>query len=124
MEIIRHVIKNSRRGALLHTVILSCCLLIVYWIVTKNQQHMVETKSVRGTVYQAATGEPVAGAMVMITAGSYEHPDIAAQSDEQGVFFLPEIKIPGTYTLLIRYNDQAKTVRLTINNDHTIKIPV
>lgn len=85
---------------------------------------MTSTKSVKGMLYRAATGKPVEGAMVMIAGGPYEHPDIAAQSDEEGNFYLPDIQIPGTYTLLIHYNDQSKKVTISIGTDSTLKIPL
>jgi hypothetical protein len=85
---------------------------------------MSATKSVRGLLYKAASGQPVEGAMVMITGGAYEHPDIASQSDEHGSFYLPAIRVPGTYTLLINYNEQQKTVTVNISGDSILKIPL
>lgn len=79
------------------------------------------TKSVKGILHDSS-GKLVSGAMVMITGGSYEHPDIASQSDEKGVFYLPEIKIPGTYTLLIRHNDQSKTVSVQVDTDTVLNV--
>jgi hypothetical protein len=83
---------------------------------------MTVTKSVKGVLHDRSSGKPVAGAMVMITGGSYEHPDIASQSDEAGIFYLPEIKVPGTYTLLIRHHEQSKTVSVHVNADSVIQI--
>ena len=71
-------------------------------------------------VHSSSSGKPLEGAIVMITGGSYEHPDIASQSDEQGVFYLPEIKIPGTYNLLIRHDDQSKKIEVHLNRDSVI----
>lgn len=85
---------------------------------------MTTTKSVQGILYTAATGKPVEGAMVMIADGTYEHQDIASQSDAAGVFYLPEIRVPGTYTLLIHYNDQSKTVTVNITAGSVLKIPL
>ena len=82
---------------------------------------MTETKSVKGIVHTSA-GIPLEGVIVMITGGSYEHPDIAAQSDEQGVFYLPEIKVPGTYYLLIRYEDQSREIEVHLNKDSVISV--
>ncbi len=48
---------------------------------------MTETKSVKGIVHSADSGKPLNSVIVMITGRSYEYPDIASQSDEQGVFF-------------------------------------
>ena len=75
---------------------------------------MTVTKSVKGILHDHASGKPVAGATVMITGGSYEYPDIASQSDEEGVFYLPEIRLPGTYTLLIRHGSQSKSMSVQV----------
>src|SRR5690349_5859897 len=112
MEKSGHVTKQKRKGWLWITVILSC-FLIAYWLIKNNSYHMTSaTTSVKGSLYKAATGAPIEGAIVMIAEGSYEHPDIAAQSDEQGNFYLPNIQVPGTYTLLINYSNESK--RLTV----------
>jgi hypothetical protein len=83
---------------------------------------MTETKSVKGIIHSSSTGKPLEGVTVMITGGSYEHPDIASQSDKEGVFYLSEVKVPGTYNLLIRYNDQSKTIEVHLNRDSVISI--
>lgn len=83
---------------------------------------MTETKSVKGIVYSSSSGKPLEGVTVMITEGTYEHPDIASQSDEQGIFYLPEIKIPGTYYLLIQREDQSKTIEVHLNKDSEIHV--
>jgi hypothetical protein len=83
---------------------------------------MSETKSVKGIIRSSSTGKPMEGVTVMITGGSYEHPDIASQSDDQGVFYLPEVKVPGTYYLLIQHNDQSKTIEVHLNKDSEIHV--
>ncbi len=82
------------------------------------------TTSVRGVLYRSATGAPVEGAIVMIAEGSYEHPDIAAQTDDQGNFSLPELQVPGTYTLLINYSNQSKRLTVNITKDSVLRIPL
>jgi hypothetical protein len=82
------------------------------------------TTSVKGVLYKSATGTPVEGAIVMIAEGSYEHPDIAAQSDEQGTFYLHEIRVPGTYTLLINYSNESKRLTVNITKDSVLRIPL
>ena len=79
------------------------------------------TKSVKGVLYKAATGQPVEGAMVMIAEGG-EHQDIASQSDAQGTFYLPEIQVPGTYTLLINYSNESRKITVNISKDSILKI--
>jgi len=81
------------------------------------------TRSVKGMLYKAATGQPVAGAMVMIAEGG-EHQDIASQTDAQGTFFLPEIQVPGTYTLLINYSDESRKITVSISKDSILRIPL
>ena len=83
---------------------------------------MTETKSVKGIVHSSSSGKPLEGVTVMITGGSYEHHDIASQSDEEGIFYLPEIKVPGTYYLLIRYEDQSKEIEVHLNKDSVISV--
>lgn len=115
------VVFKRRKGWWLLAAVLSCFFI---WVLTKNNYHMTATKSVRGMLYKATSGQPVEGAMVMIADGTYEHPDIASQSDEQGSFFLPAIKVPGTYTLLINFNEQSKTVTVNITGDSVLRIPL
>jgi len=124
MEKLRHVSKPRRKGWLLITVILFC-FLIAYWLLQYNSYHMTSTNtSVKGFLYKSATGAPIEGAIVMIAEGSYEHPDIAAQTDEQGAFYLPNLRIPGTYTLLINYSNESKKLTVNINKDSVLKIPL
>ena len=86
---------------------------------------MTTTASVKGKVYSSASGQPVEGATIMVTGGDYEHQDIASQSDEQGVFYLPELQLPGTYTLQIHSSNESKTVTVNINSKDTVlKIPL
>jgi hypothetical protein len=99
-------------------------ILFIIWVFTKNNYQMTSTKSVQGMLYRAASGQPVEGAMVMIAEGAYEHPDIASQSDEQGTFYLSGVRVPGTYTLLINYHEQSKTVTVNITGDSVLKIPL
>jgi hypothetical protein len=122
MEKSRHVIAKSRKVGI--TILLSC-FLILYWLIKFNNYHMTTTtKSVKGVLYKAATGQPIEGAMVMIADGSYEHPDIASQSDAQGTFYLPEIQVPGTYTLLINYSEESRKITVSITKDSILKIPL
>lgn len=83
---------------------------------------MTETKSVKGIVYSSSSGKPLEGAIVTITGGSHEYPDIAAQSDGQGIFYLPEIKIPAMYYLLIKHGDESKTIEVHLNRDSEIHV--
>ena len=84
---------------------------------------MIVTASVKGILYDAANGQPISDAIIMITEGPYEHPDIAAQTNTDGVFYLPDLKLPGTYTLQINANNNTKTIQATIENkDDILKI--
>lgn len=124
MEKSGYVNKQNRKGWLMISVILSC-FLIAYWLIKSNNFYMTaNTTSVRGVVYKSATGAPVEGAIVMIAEGSYQHSDMASQTDEQGNFSLPNIQVPGTYTLLINYGTGSKRVTLNITKDTVLKIPL
>ncbi|OQP62147.1 hypothetical protein A3860_29810 [Niastella vici] len=124
MEKSGHVTKQKRKGWLWITVILSC-FLIAYWLIKNNTYTMTTAStSVKGVLYKSATGAPIEGAIVMIAEGSYEHPDIAAQSDEQGNFYLPNIQVPGTYTLLINYSNESKRLTVHITKDSVLRIPL
>jgi hypothetical protein len=83
---------------------------------------MSETKSIKGIVHSSETGQLMKGVTLMITEGSYAHSDIAAESDEQGVFYLPEVKVPGTYTLLVQHNDKSRNIEVHLNKDSVISI--
>ena len=124
MEKLRHVNKQNRKGWLAITVILSC-FMIAYWLIKNNNFYMTSgTTSVKGVLYKSATGAPIEGAIVMVAEGSYEHPDIAAQSDEEGAFYLPDLRVPGTYTLLINYSNESKRLTVNITKDSVLKIPL
>jgi hypothetical protein len=124
MEKSGYVNKQDRKGWLMVSVILSC-FLIAYWLIKSNNYMTAgSTTSIRGIVYESATGNPVGGAIVMIAEGSYQHSDMASQTDEQGNFSLPNIQVPGTYTLLINYNNNSKRVTLNITKDSVLKIPL
>jgi hypothetical protein len=125
MEKSGHVNKQNRKGWLMISVILSC-FLIAYWLIKSNNFYMTtgNTTSVRGVVYKSATGAPVEGAIVMIAEGSYQHSDMASQTDEQGNFSIPNIQVPGTYTLLINYGTGSKRVTMNITKDTVLKIPL
>ncbi|HEY8896321.1 MAG TPA: carboxypeptidase-like regulatory domain-containing protein [Niastella sp.] len=124
MEKSGYVNKQDRTGWLIISAILFC-FLIAYWLIKSNNYMTAgNTTSVRGVVYKSATGNPVEGAIVMIAEGSYQHSDMASQTDEQGNFSLPNIQVPGTYTLLINYNNESKRVTLNINKDSVLRIPL
>src|SRR5687767_4908360 len=125
MEEFRHVYKQNRKGWLAISVILSC-FLIGYWLIKNNNFVMTtgNTTSVKGVLYKSATGAPIEGAIVMVAEGSYEHPDIAAQTDSQGNFYLPDLHVPGTYTLLINYSNESKRLTVNITKDSVLRIPL
>ena len=124
MEKPGYVNKQNRKGWLAITALLSC-FLIAYWSIKNNNFYMTSgSTSVKGVLYKSATGTPVEGAIVMIAEGSHEHPDIAAQSDENGMFYLPDIQIPGTYTLLINYSNESKRLTVNITEDSVLRIPL
>ena len=80
------------------------------------------TTSVKGVLYKSATGTPIEGAIVMIAEGSYEHPDIAAQTDDQGVFFVPNFQVPGPYNQLINYSNEAKKLKFKNKKESVFRI--
>lgn len=81
--------------------------------------------SINGKVFDAASGQPVPNAIIMITGGTHDHPDIASQSDDEGNFALPSLEIPGTYNLLINNNDVRKELTIQIDNKDTVlQIPL
>ena len=125
MEKSGHVNKQNRKGWLAIIAILSC-FLIAYWLIKNNNLVMSSgtTTSVKGVLYKSATGTPIEGAIVMIAEGSYEHPDIAAQTDAQGNFSLLELQVPGTYTLLINYSNESKRLTVNIAKDSVLRIPL
>lgn len=82
---------------------------LIYWITHSKE-------------YSSSSGKPLEGATVTITGGAYEYPDTVSQSDAEGVFFLPEIKIPAMYYLLIQHGDQSKTIEVHLNRDSEIHV--
>ena len=83
---------------------------------------MSELKNVKGIVYSSSSGKPLQGAVVTVTGGSYEYPDIAAQSDEEGVFSLQQIKIPAMYYLSIKHGDESHNIEVHLNKDSEIHV--
>jgi hypothetical protein len=66
----------------------------------------------------------MASPFVMVAERSYEHPGIAAPTDEQGTFCLPNLRISGTYTVLINYSNESKKLTMNINKDSVLKTPL
>ncbi len=80
---------------------------------------MNTTYSVKG-ILQTANHQPVENAIVMITEGDYEFPDIASVSNEKGEFYLSNIRLPGNYTLQINNNDSIFKKKLFIAEKDTV----
>ena len=45
--------------------------------------------------------QPIPSAMIMINKGDHPFQDIATYTDEQGLFYLPNLIIPGNYEIKI-----------------------
>lgn len=61
-----------------------------------------------------SSGNPVAGAIVMVTSGTAPFNDMANISNESGEFHLSNLA-PGTYTLQVRYNNTLKSFRVNLS---------
>lgn len=86
---------------------------------------MNKNASINGILFDAISGKPVPDAIIMITGGTHEHPDIASQSDNEGHFSLPSLQIPGTYHLLVNYNERSKEITVNIEKQDTVlRIPL
>lgn len=74
---------------------------------------MPATKTVKGIVYDQQ-GRPATDAVVMVTRSAHAMPDIAANADAKGEFYLDNLVLPGSYTLLINHqgNNTSKTISL------------
>ncbi|MBK8089537.1 MAG: carboxypeptidase regulatory-like domain-containing protein [Chitinophagaceae bacterium] len=80
---------------------------------------MNTTYSVKG-ILQTAGHRPVENAIVMITEGDYEFPDIASVSNEKGEFYLSNIHLPGNYTLQINSEDTSFKRKFFITAKDTV----
>jgi len=80
---------------------------------------MNTTYSVKG-ILQTANHQPVENAIVMITEGDYEFPDIASVSNEKGEFYLSNIHLPGNYTLQIKNDDTSFKKKFFITEKDTV----
>lgn len=80
---------------------------------------MNTTYSVKG-ILQTAGHHPVENAIVMITEGDYEFPDIASVSNEKGEFYLSNIHLPGNYTLQINNGDTSFKQKFFITAKDTV----
>jgi hypothetical protein len=87
---------------------------------TSKQKAMdTTTYSVKGVLH-TANNQPVENAIVMITEGDYEFPDIASVSNEKGEFYLSNIHLPGNYTLQINSDDTSFKKKFFINTKDTV----
>lgn len=80
---------------------------------------MANRSSIKG-ILTHKNGGPVADAVVMIKAGSYEFNDIASVSNDQGEFYVSDIVIPGRYTLQIQGESVTVTKEIDIQTPDTI----
>jgi hypothetical protein len=64
-------------------------------------------KSITGII-KNSEGKPLEDAIITITQGSSEFPDIASVSDSNGNFSLQIVQVPGTYTIQANYQGNAK----------------
>lgn len=126
MESARHVIGTDYHWKRWAAIAASLFILFTgVFIIIKILPDMSTNASISGKVFDASSGEPVPNAIIMITGGTHEHPDIASQSDEDGNFALPSLEIPGTYNLLINNNNVSKELTINIDNKDTVlKIPL
>ena len=126
MESIRHVAAGDYHWKRWAAIAASLFILFTaLFIIIKISPDMSTNASINGIIFDAASGKPVPNAIIMITGGTHEHPDIASQSDENGSFALPALEIPGTYNLLINNNEVSKELTININNKDTVlKIPL
>jgi hypothetical protein len=76
-------------------------------------------KSVKGIVYDKL-GRPAADAVIMITGSSHSLPDIASSSDEKGQFYLDNLELPGSYTILINYEGTGTRKTISLNEADTV----
>ena len=126
MESTRHVITGDQHWKRWAAIAASLFIFFTsLFIVFKILPNMNTNASINGKVFNAASGQPVPNAIIMITGGTHDHPDIASQSDDEGNFALPSLEIPGTYNLLINNNDVRKELTIQIDNKDTVlQIPL
>jgi hypothetical protein len=100
--------------------LLSCVLLMAVSCQPKTAK--METRvSVKGLLRDNA-GQPVKDAIVMIAEGSHSHQDIASVTNDSGEFYLPNIVVPGKYTLQIRTGSGTVQKQVNLSNDSTIEL--
>ncbi len=69
-------------------------------------------------------GQPVSGAVVMITGDSPPHPDIAALTNQQGAFQFGGL-LPGSYTLLINAEGfPSQTKQTAVERGETARLEI
>ena len=79
------------------------------------------TTSVKGYLRDSA-GNPIRDAVVMITDGSHPFNEIASVTDDQGIFHLSNLTLPGHYRLHIEGPKGTRTADLQLEDDHPIEI--
>lgn len=124
MESTWHVKKRKGKSWAAFAALLFIILItIIIFILTLPA--MNTKASINGILFDAISGKPVPDAIIMITGGTHEHPDMASQSDNEGHFALPSLQIPGTYHLLINHNELSKEITVNIEKQDTVlRIPL
>jgi Carboxypeptidase regulatory-like domain len=120
------VVKTKWGRIKLTAIILSSCFLVAVIITGllqfKKENKMPARSSVKGIIQNQA-GQPVEGAIVMITKGSHEFNDMASVSNELGEFFLSNIAVPGQYVLQIQHDNGSVTKTINVQSaDSSITI--
>jgi hypothetical protein len=96
---------------------------LLFFAVACNSKptEMENRLSVKG-VLQDSSGQPIRDAAVMITDGTHEFTDMASMTNDSGEFYLPNIVVPGKYTLQIEANNQSQKKEIDVTGKETIRI--
>lgn len=84
---------------------------------------MSNRTSIQGTI-RDKDERPVANAIVMITDGPESFNDLAAVTDDRGVFSLSDLAYPGTYMLQIRHEGASINREVYISGPQPVNISI
>lgn len=88
----------------------------------EKKDKMATTGTVKGVLLNQA-GQPVRDAVVMVAGGTGSFTDMAAITNDNGEFYLPNLTLPGSYSLQIQSGGQLvqKSVQVSAPAD-TIRL--
>ncbi|MFT3935334.1 MAG: carboxypeptidase-like regulatory domain-containing protein [Chitinophagaceae bacterium] len=85
----------------------------------KNKNIMPVKKSIKGILIDQQ-GKPVFDAVITVAGSAQSLPDIASSTDEKGQFFIDNLQLPGSYTILINYMGESTSKVISLREADSV----